>query len=259
MVVFPFYKSYKSYKSYIVGIKKVQLNKKRFTLIAISALAVFIVLKPHEFIDLWLTKDQQGQILFNNGYYKQASKTFTNIHWQAFSAYGNEDYKNAATLYSQFDDKESLLAQANALAHSRNNLKARDLYQTILSNFPNYAPAQHNLDIVQKIIDEINMLSEAKQPEQGESIKELGDEPQSGDGADKQELKTQEVEQLNADQLLNEKNLNDMWLRQVQKDPARFLSQKFYFQQIQNEKRKQKATTKQDSKQKTDQGKKNGA
>jgi Ca-activated chloride channel family protein len=206
------------------------------SLTLISALAAFITLKPNSFINLWLTKDQQGQLLFNFGMYEQASNTFNNVHWKAFSAYGNENYETAATFYSQFDNKESLLSQANALAHGRNYLKARDLYQKIIDEYPNFSAAKQNRDLVQGIIDEVNLLSQAQQPEQGESIKELGDEPQTGDGADKKESRLQKIDQFTSEQLLLDPNLNDMWLRQVQKSPDRFLSQKFYFQY---EKRKQ--------------------
>jgi len=210
--------------------------KRILWLATLSALMAFIILKPSDFIDLWLTKDQQGQLLFNAGHYEQASKTFNNVHWQAFSAYGNEDYNTAATFYSQFNNKEDLLAQANAFAHGRHYLKARDLYHRISTQNPDFTAAEQNRELMQGIIDEVNLLSESQKAEQGESIKELGDEPQTGDGAEKKELRPQEVEQLNAEQLLLDPNLNEMWLRQVQKDPVRFLSQKFYFQQ---EKQKQ--------------------
>jgi len=210
--------------------------KRILWLATLSALMAFIILKPSDFIDLWLTKDQQGQLLFNAGHYEQASKTFNNVHWQAFSAYGNEDYNTAATFYSQFNNKEDLLAQANAFAHGRHYLKARDLYHRISTQNPDFTAAEQNRELMQGIIDEVNLLSESQKAEQGESIKELGDEPQTGDGAEKKEPRPQEVEQLNAEQLLLDPNLNEMWLRQVQKDPDRFLSQKFYFQQ---EKQKQ--------------------
>ena len=214
--------------------QKIRLLKLAFLL----AIIFYIALKPQEFIDLWLTEDQQGHILFNHGNYKAASNTFTNVHWQAFSAYGSEEYDTAALLYSQFSNKENLLAQANALAHGRNYIKARDLYQSIIDNNPDYQAAKTNRDIVQAIIDEVNLLSESQQPEQGESIKELGDEPQTGDGGEKQEARKNEIEQLSSEQLLLDSNLNEMWLRQVQKDPANFLSQKFYIQHMATKKQK---------------------
>ena len=204
--------------------KKVWLT----SLVVIGSLA-YIALQPHQFIDLWLSKDQQGQLLFNLGHYQQANSTFTNNRWQAFSAYGNEDYDKAATLYSQFNDAPSLLAQANALAHGRRYIKARNLYQDIISHYPDFSGAKTNLNIVQEIIDAGNLLSKSQQDE-GESSKELGDEPQTGDGAERENGKEVKKEQLSSEQLLLDDNLNQMWLRQVQKDPGRFLAQKFYMQ-----------------------------
>jgi Ca-activated chloride channel family protein len=193
---------------------------------------VFAYIKPQQFADLWLTRDQQGQILFQLGHYQQASNTFKSTQWQAYSSYGAEQYKNAATLYSQFDNIDNQIAKANALAHGREYIKARNLYRHILTISPQNTAASTNIVIVQAIIDEVNRLSASQKAEDGESIKELGDEPQTGDGAEREEApKVQEIEQLTAEQLLLDPNLNDMWLRQVQKNPANFLSQKFYMQQ----------------------------
>ena len=193
---------------------------------------IFAYVKPQQFIDLWLTRDQQGQALFHFGHYQQASTTFKSTQWQAYSSYGAEQYKNAATLYGQFNDIDSQIAKANALAHSREYVKARNLYQQILTTSPNNTAAKTNIVIVQAIIDEVNRLSASQKAEEGESIKELGNEPQTGDGAERKEApQKQEIEQFSAEQLLLDPSLNDMWLRQVKKNPANFLSQKFYMQQ----------------------------
>lgn len=217
----------------IFKIKSTLANKsnKRWllSLLIITGL-IFVALKPQQFADLWLTRDQQGQLLFNRGQYELASKTFTNTRWQAFSAYGNEDYSTAASLYSQFDDVKDLLARANALAHERNYVKARSLYQYIIQMFPEFKAAQTNLAIVQAIIEENELLSQSQQAESGESSKKLGDEPQSSEGAEQRSEELVEIEQLSSDQLLLDDNLNKMWLRQVQKNPSHFLSQKFYMQ-----------------------------
>jgi Ca-activated chloride channel family protein len=60
---------------------------------------------------------------------------------------------------------------------------ARHLYQQILLIDPENVAASTNIVIVQTIIDEVNSMSKSQAPEDGESIKELGDEPKSGDGA----------------------------------------------------------------------------
>lgn len=227
---------------YTNGLIKLYNNlvNKKHGLISLTFISffAFAMIKPHAFIDLWLTKDQQGQLLFNQGKYDKASKVFINTQWQAYSAYGAQDFKTSATLYSQFTDKKNLLAQANALAHRRDYIKARNLYRYIINTFPNDLAAQTNLTIVQAIIDEINLVSANQQAEQGESSKELGDEPQTADGAKREDGAPKELEQLTSEQLLLDDNLNSMWLRQVQKNPARFLSQKFYLQLSTNEKDK---------------------
>jgi Ca-activated chloride channel family protein len=211
------------------------ITKRNKNILIASSIIVgclFTYLKPQQFADLWLTRDQQGQVLFNLGHYQQASNTFKSTQWQAYSSYGAEQYKNSATLYSQFTDIDSQIAKANALAHSREYIEARNLYLDILTLSPQNTAANTNIRIVQAIIDEVNRLSASQKAEDGEAIKELGDDPQTGDGAEREEApKEQEIEQLSAEQLLLDPSLNDMWLRQVQKNPASFLSQKFYMQQ----------------------------
>jgi len=207
-------------------------NTKIVITLFIMTTCIFAYVKPQQFIDLWLTRDQQGQALFHLGYYQQASTLFKSTQWQAYSSYGAEQYKNAATLYGQFKDSENQVAKANALAHGREYVKARNIYQQVLRLDPQNIAASSNIKIVQAIIDEVNRLSASQRAEEGESIKELGDEPQTGDGAEREEApKEQEIEQLSAEQLLLDPSLNEMWLRQVQKNPANFLSQKFYMQQ----------------------------
>jgi len=207
-------------------------NTKIVITLFIMTTCIFAYVKPQQFIDLWLTRDQQGQALFHLGYYQQASTLFKSTQWQAYSSYGAEQYKNAATLYGQFKDSENQVAKANALAHGREYVKARNIYQEVLRLDPQNIAASSNIKIVQAIIDEVNRLSASQRAEEGESIKELGDEPQTGDGAEREEApKEQEIEQLSAEQLLLDPSLNEMWLRQVQKNPANFLSQKFYMQQ----------------------------
>ncbi|PKI17554.1 hypothetical protein [Colwellia sp. 12G3] len=214
-------------------LNKRYLKKKWLICTFIIASCLFAYIKPQQFADLWLTRDQQGQVLFNLGHYQEASNTFKSTQWQGYSSYGAEKYKNAVTLYGQFNDIDSQIAKANAFAHGREYINARNLYQQILTIAPQNLAAQTNIKIVQAIIDEVNRLSASQKAEDGESIKELGDEPQTGDGAEREEVPIeQEIEQLSAEQLLLDPDLNEMWLRQVQKNPANFLSQKFYMQQM---------------------------
>jgi len=220
--------------------QKLLKYKSKIYWFAICFTVAFVYFKPQQFIDLWLTRDQQGTVLFQFNKYDQAATRFTNTRWQAYSLYGAEKFDQSATLYSQFNTKEDLLARANALAHNRRYIKARDMYKNINQSYPMYQAAIHNQQIVQKIIDDNNRLSDSQKAEEGKLSKELGDEAQSSDGAEKLEARVQEIEQMSAEQLLLDPALNEMWLRQVQKNPAIFLSRKFM---MQNEKQKKEPLT----------------
>ena len=46
----------------------------------------------------------------------------------------------------------------------------------------------------------------------------------------RQDFIEREVEQLSAEQILLDEQVNDLWIQQVQKDPSRFLGVKFHLQ-----------------------------
>lgn len=177
--------------------------------------------------DLWLTRNQQGQMLFNFDYYRQAASTFNEPFWQAYSYYAAEDFDQAASIYNQFDRLKIKFFRANAMAHARHYVNAREVYQAILIENENHHGAQKNLKIVQAIINEINLTSQNQAEELGESSEALGDEPQTADGAERKDIIPQKRPQLTAEQILQDSKLNELWLRQVQKNPSRFLSYKF--------------------------------
>ena len=96
---------------------------------------------------------------------------------------------------------------------------------------PDHEAALKNREKIQQIIDEINLLSASQKAEAGDSAKELGeDDPLTADGAERQDFNKLVVEQLSAEEILLDEKLNDLWMRQVQKNPARFLSVKFQMQ-----------------------------
>lgn len=201
-------------------------NKWRFYLVLAALLGSAIYAKPQVFVDLWLTRDQQGQVLFHLGNYQQAAATFTDTRWRAFSQYGAQQFDHSARLYHQFEGVEEQFYAANALAHGEHYAKALVAYQHILENHPEHAGAQHNHAIMLDVIDELKGDSE-EAPEEDDPPIESGNTSQSGEGEEQPAEPEQPPEQLNAEQLLRDDELNAMWLRQVQKDPALFLQSKF--------------------------------
>ncbi|MBE9568243.1 MAG: VWA domain-containing protein [Proteobacteria bacterium] len=183
------------------------------------------------FMSLWLTPDQQGRVYMEKGDYKTAATRFEDIAWRGIAYYRAENFKAAAEMFSRIDTAEGFFNLANAQAHGRNYVSAVKIYDKVLKIKPSHAGALKNRDMIQKIIDEIDLMSASQKAEDSDSSRELGeDEPQTADGVERQDFIEREVKQLSAEQILLDEQVNDLWMQQVQKDPSRFLSVKFHMQ-----------------------------
>ena len=183
------------------------------------------------FMDIWLTPDQQGKYYLQQGEYQKAAASFENIAWRGIAYYRGQNFKAAAEMFSRIETVDGYFNLANAWAHSRNYVFAVRTYNRVLELQADHAGALKNRDRIQEIIDEINLLSSSQKAEQGDSSKELGEaDPLTADGAERQDFIEHQVEQLSAEEILLDEKLNDLWMRQVQKNPARFLSVKFQMQ-----------------------------
>ena len=202
----------------------------------------------HWFADLWLTGDQQGRLLMHTGAYKQAGNRFDDPMWKGLAYYYAEKFMQSAEYFSRNDSDNALFNEANARAQARDYLRAVVRYDRLLARTPAFPGAASNRAQVQQIIDETNRLSESQQGEAGVSGEELepaGDDAVPAQGISEVQLKEIELEQLTAEQILQDPATSEMWLRSVQHDPANFLAMKFNMQLA----RKNDVVIKQDSEQ----------
>jgi Ca-activated chloride channel family protein len=185
----------------------------------------------HWFADAWLTPDQQGRWLLRRGEYREAASRFNDPLWKAVAYYYAEEFKLAAEYFSRVDTERARFNRANALAQGQHYLLAVRLYDNILTDTPGNQAALKNRRIVQDIVDAINLMSESQADEAGNSSKELGeDDPERADGAERRLLQQAEVVQFDAEQVIQDEKINDMWMRSVQRDPSHFLAVKFGMQ-----------------------------
>jgi Ca-activated chloride channel family protein len=183
------------------------------------------------FVDLWLTPDQQGRYYFERGDYETAAQRFRDPAWKGMAFYYQENFTAAIEMFTQIETADGLFNLANAQAQGQHYVMAVKTYGRVLKQAALYPGADKNRTRVQEIIDDINRLSESQRAEEGEASSELGDAPQRADGADEQKQgKKREVKQLSAEQVLSDQKMHDMWMRQIQQDPSRFLSVKFQMQ-----------------------------
>ncbi|UYI49834.1 VWA domain-containing protein [Vibrio natriegens] len=192
--------------------------------------------------DLWLTPDQQGERLFNKQKYLDAAKHFSDPLRKGTAYYYASEFElaHSAFLEMQNDPSEEvrdfgLYNAASALARQREYLAARDLLQS-LANKPTLSPAlrpdvEHNLKVIGGIVEEINQMSESQAGTEQETSTELGDNPQTAEGAD--ELTSADMmikETLSASDILGNQEMADKWLKRVESDPKDFLRSKFQIQ-----------------------------
>tara|TARA_R110001592_G_scaffold363393_1_gene687286 strand:- start:134546 stop:136216 length:1671 start_codon:yes stop_codon:yes gene_type:complete len=185
------------------------------------------------FADLWLTGDQQGRLLMQAGDYRAAASHFDNTLWKGLAYYYAEDFMLAAEYFSRSDSDDALFNEANARAHTRDYVRAVNRYDRLLARNPEYPGAQQNRARVQAIIDEINRLSESQQPEAGVSgeDKELGsDDAIPAQGAEEITWEQADAVTLSAEDILQDPETAEMWMRSVQQDPSNFLAIKFGMQ-----------------------------
>lgn len=192
--------------------------------------------------DLWLTPDQQGQRLFNQGQYLEAAKHFVDPLRKGTAYYYASEYKQAHRVFLQMDTDFGLYNAASALAREREYLAARDLLRSLAEKdtlSTELRPSvEHNLKVISGIVDEINRTSESQAgttdgPE--ESFELSDDKPRTAEGADEQtaaELMIKET--LNANEILGSNELADKWLKRVEADPKYFLRAKFQIQRNQS-------------------------
>ncbi|AGV19936.1 VWA domain-containing protein [Vibrio sp. Vb5031] len=192
--------------------------------------------------DLWLTPDQQGQRLFNQQAYLEAAKHFVDPLRKGTAYYYASEFElaHSAFLEMQNDPSEEvrdygLYNAASALARQREYLAARDLLKS-LANKPTLSErlrpdVEHNLKVIGGIVEDINRMSESQAGTEQEASTELGDNPQTAEGADEKtsaELMIKET--LSADDILGSQELADKWLKRVEADPKYFLNAKFQIQ-----------------------------
>lgn len=192
--------------------------------------------------DLWLTPDQQGQRLFNKQAYLDAAKHFSDPLRKGTAYYYASEFElaHSAFLEMQNDPSEEvrdfgLYNAASALARQREYLAARDLLQS-LANKPTLSQAlrpdvEHNLKVIGGIVEDINQMSESQAGTEQEMSTELGDNPQTAEGAEEQTSQEMMIkETLSAADILGNQEVADKWLKRVESDPRDFLRAKFQIQ-----------------------------
>jgi Ca-activated chloride channel family protein len=188
-------------------------------------------------IDLWASRDQQAQYQIDQGNFKQAAKLFEDYQWKAYAYYQAGDYKQAEIYYRRVDNLDSMQGVGASLMHQKEYVAARDWYKAALTRYPESQVIEQNLALAESILAYISQFTEGQsKSSELQNSRELGDKPQTSEGVEKQVQREQVIQkQLTADEILNNPELNQQWMKRVNGRHELFLANKFYAQLEQGE------------------------
>jgi Ca-activated chloride channel family protein len=154
------------------------------------------------------------------GDFKTAAERFEDPTWKGVALYRAGDFQGALNAFALVETADSYYDQGNALARLGKYPEAVKSYQEALQRRPGWKEAEENLSLVQALIPPPK--KEEKPPEGNIPPTFTPDQVQFDDTRG-QKGKVQAPR-------WDDKQMADMWLRNIQTTPADFLRQKFAIQ-----------------------------
>jgi len=200
-------------------------------IVRISLLLASLLIVPNpalafDFIQLWMTPDQQGRYKYEREHYQDAARLFEDKRWKATSFYKAGDFSNAALLFGKFDTASGYFNQGNALAKMEKLQPAADAYNKALALQLEFPEAQFNLDWVIGLLE----LSLKEYDDAGGTGGKLKADKIVIDERGAKATGEMSMQEMQAHQGLSDEALQDMWMRRVQTTPGDFLRLKFSYQ-----------------------------
>jgi len=159
-----------------------------------------------ELDQLWKTADQQAAVQLEQGNAAAAADTFTDPQWRAVANYRAGQYQQAADALKDSKDGTSLYNRGNALAQLGNYPEAIQAYQQIPESDPNYADAQHNKELLQKLMQ--NEQQQENSSDQGQNKQNESGQNQPKDQNSKTEENSEQSENKDQESDRTEQNGN---------------------------------------------------
>ena len=237
--------------------------------VAVLAVAVLAPVERAEAAEnAWFaTADQQGYRALREGRADDAVELFESTSWQAVALYRAEEYEAAARTFAA-EDAESLYNSGTALARAMKLPEAQAALTEALALDPEHEDARHNLELIEKLLEDQRQNAENEQGSQQEDPNSEGNESEasqrdqesqsqsgeqedenaeSGQGEQEEQQEAaeaegedpqdgeQEGEQSESDELMAQRSREqeqalEQWLRRVPDEPGALLRRKFRYE-----------------------------
>jgi Ca-activated chloride channel family protein len=202
-------------------------RRNRAILLFIAASLLFWpgVLVAGEWLDWWLTADQQGWRLFQQGQYLEAAELFETPEYRGAAFFRAGDFESAASVFGRLHSPEAAYNRGNSLLMLGRYDEAIAAYQEALEARPDWKEAAENLVIASVRKDRLKPTDDDAGGTGGKMeadeivFDDTGRVNKSGS-----ETETEVSQQMSDDEM------RAVWLRRVQNNPAEFLRTRFSYQ-----------------------------
>ena len=175
--------------------------------------------------DLFLTLDQQGQILIARQQFKAAAEVFQDPMQRGAALYRNGNFKEAAANFGRDDSVTAIFNRATAQVMTGEYDAAIAGYKKALSLKPDWKEAKENLALARARKEK---LAPPDDDAGGTGGQLEADEIIFDKRASKGSSDQTEMDQGNTQ--VSDQEMRAVWLRRVQTQPADFLRAKFSYQ-----------------------------
>jgi len=180
---------------------------------------------PDSLAGWWLTPDQQGQSLMEQGRFAHAAAHFEDPSWRGTAYYRAGDFERAAAVYGRMRTPEAAFNRGNALLMLGRYDEAIKSYQQALQAKPGWQPAEENLAIA---LARKARLAPPESDAGGTGGMLEADEIVFDDSGRVERSGTETVTE--GGEPMSEEEMRAVWLRRVQNNPADFLRARFAWQ-----------------------------
>ena len=182
--------------------------------------------KAFEWVDFWLTADQQGQRLMDQGAYLQAVGKFTSPEKIGAALFMAGDFESAASVFGRSSSADANYNRGNAYIMLGQYDAAIEAYKKALSKRSDWSEAEQNLQIA---ILRKQALAPPDDDYGGTGGQLEADEIVFDQSGRVNKSSSEQVIDA-ADQNQGEDAMRAMWLRKVETRPADFLAVRFNYQ-----------------------------
>ena len=145
--------------------------------------------------NVWERSDQQAMKALDQNDPKTAATLFEQPDWKGIAHYRAGDYEQAEKAFSGNDSPEAHYNRGNALTKLGKYPEAMASYQAALTQQPEHADAQHNLELLKKLLEnQESQFSKGNESQASDSSSDSQGQKGEGEQSDQQNQKQESEE-----------------------------------------------------------------